>query len=230
MVSPGEKLHFPPGSVRICIRDIDRESRPSSDGYATIANTIWTWLQIGTPPDPVLSRFLFATARRLDIAYVLCAATLRTLKGPEEPFIKVRARIFESMGHAELMCIALNRAIDMCGRIPSEFSIPIREPDTVSIIRRSLREIRNAFEHIDDRAMGRVQGTRHPDALSIFSQQDFLANGVLRYAEHALDLRKQVIPALVDCRHVLFEAAVRTAGKAKTLNSPITLFDAASTQ
>ena len=125
-VRPGETLHFPPGSIRVFLRDIDRESKPSSDGYAAIANTIWTWVQVGSPPDPVLFRLLFATARRLDTAHALCAAALRALSGPDEPFIKARARIFESLGHAELMCVALNRAIDMYGRIASEFGIPGR--------------------------------------------------------------------------------------------------------
>ena len=41
-VRPGETLRFPPGSIRVSLRDVDKESKPGSDGYAAIANTIWT--------------------------------------------------------------------------------------------------------------------------------------------------------------------------------------------
>ena len=182
------------------------------------------------PPDPVLFRLLFATGRRLDTAHALCAAAMQALSGPNEPFIKARARIFESLGHAELMCVALNRAIEMYGRVSFEFRIQVVEPDAVSTIRPALRQIRNAFEHIDDRAVGRVRGAQHPDALSIFDQRDYLSNGVLRYGAYSLDLRAQVTSALVECRQALFDIAAKTAGNAKILNYPITFFNGSSPQ
>ena len=104
---PGESLLLPPGNMRITIQDIDKENTPHSDGYAALSNTIWTWLQTGKSPDPVLFRFLFAAARRLDTAHDVCADALDQLaQRPDEPFIKSRARLFRALGYAELMCVA----------------------------------------------------------------------------------------------------------------------------
>ena len=75
-VYPGEELHFPPGSVQMFLRDIDRESKPEPDGYTAVSNTIWTWLSFGAPPDPTLFRLLFAAVRRLDTAHALYAAEI----------------------------------------------------------------------------------------------------------------------------------------------------------
>jgi hypothetical protein len=54
----GEELHFPPGSVRFLLRDVDNLSPRGPDGYAPISNTLWTWLTVGAPPNPALFRFL----------------------------------------------------------------------------------------------------------------------------------------------------------------------------
>ena len=76
IVLPGEKLFFPPGSLKLTIQDIDRENSLEPDGYAALSNTVWTWLQPPGPPDPDLFRFLFAAARRLDTAHNLCVSAL----------------------------------------------------------------------------------------------------------------------------------------------------------
>ena len=41
--------------------------------------------------------------------------------------------------------------------------------------------IRDAFEHIDERAMGHARWEGKADAMSIFNQADLVAAGVLRY-------------------------------------------------
>ena len=51
LVEPGDTLIFPQGSVKVMLADVDRYSEPESDGYAPLANTVWTWLAI--PPRPV---------------------------------------------------------------------------------------------------------------------------------------------------------------------------------
>ena len=226
-VRPGEKLLFPAGNVKITIQDIDRENSPGPDGYAAVSNTVWTWLQDGPSPDPALFRFLFAAARRLDTAHDLCFNALNELGSrPDEPFIKTRARIFKALGYAELMCVALNRAIRMIKAIPPEFSVSVALPNTVDAIFPALKEIRDALEHIEERALEIVnaRGDHHPDALTIFDQNDFFASGVLRYADQSLDVRAEVIPALIASRKFIFEVAVEKAGAVRTLNVPIEFF------
>ncbi len=217
----GEELHFPPGSVRIFLRDLDEGNLPGPDGYAPVSNTLWTWLIVGAPPDPTLFRFLFAAARRLDTAHSLCVDVIGALTDRQEPFIKARQRLFGALGLAELMCVALWRALDMLQTIPAQFSVPVTLSTAVTAAFPALREIRNAFEHIEDRALGKVSHKAHPDALSIFDQRDLISSGVLRYASYSLDMKSDVLPMLVDSRRAIREVAIATAGTAKTLNFPV---------
>lgn len=224
----GEKLLFPVGNVKITIQDIDRENSPGPDGYAAVSNTIWTWVQVGPSPDLELFRFLVAAARRLDTAHDLCVNALNELESypEEEPFIKTKARVFRALGYAELMCVAFNRAVRMIKDIPSKFSVSIAVPNTVDAIFPALKDIRDALEHIEERAFEIVnaRGDRHPDALTIFHQDDFSSLGILRYANHSLNIRTEVIPALIYSRQFIFQVAVEKAGAAKTINVPVEFF------
>ena len=218
VLQPGERLLFPPGSVKVTIQDIDRGNTPDLDGYAVIANTVWTWLQIGPSPDQSSFNYLFAAARRLDSAHALCASTISEFDNPpDELFIKSRARAFRALGNAELMCIALNRADKMIKDIAAKWSLSTTVPDEVGTILPALTAIRNAFEHIDERAMDNA-GHEHP---SIFDQIEFVTSGILRYADFSLDLRSQVIPALIASRKFIFDVAIEKGGRAKTVNQPI---------
>ena len=223
----GEKLLLPPGNARITIQDVDKENSPHADGYAAASNTIWTWLQFGPSPDPILFRFLFAAARRLDSAHDLCVDTLDHLVGPpDEPYIKARARLFRALGYAELMCVAFHRAVRMIEIIPSRFAVSAAIPIAVDAISPVLKDIRDSLEHIEERAFEIVNahGDIHPDALTIFDQADFYASGVLSYANHSLDVRGDVVPALISGRQFIFNVAVEKAGAAWTNNVPIEFF------
>ena len=68
-------------------------------------------------------------------------------------------------------------------------------------------EIRHAFEHIDERAQGKInQRKTHPDALTIFHQPDFVNSSVLQYKTFTLNLETEVIAALLDCREFIMSA------------------------
>ena len=223
----GEKLLFPPGNLKISIRDIDRDNSPGPDGYAVVSNTVWTWLQVGPSPDPTLFRFLFSAARRLDTAHDLYVNVINEMEGrTDEPFIKTRARIFKALGYAELMCVALHRATRMIKAIPSKFSVSVVVPNTVNAIYTPLKAIRNALEHIEKRAFKIVnyRGDHHADALTIFDQSDFFSSGVLRYANHSVDVRADVAPALISSRQFIFDVAVEKSGAAITYNEPCEFF------
>ena len=47
-VEPGDTLLFQSGSMKITLTDVDRYCEPTPDGYASVANTVWSWLAI--PP------------------------------------------------------------------------------------------------------------------------------------------------------------------------------------
>ena len=223
VVEPGvKKLVLPPGNLKITIQDIDRESQSDSYGYSTVSNTIWTWLQVGPFRDEELFRFLFAAARRLDTAHGLCTIVLDELaKGSDEPFIKFRARLFRALGYAEQMCVAFNRAVVLMEKIASQFSTSTNVPVAIDAIQPKLKEIRDAFEHIEERAMGEVFHKPNPDALSIFVQKDFFPSGILSYSSHSLDLKAELVPALIAGRQFIIDVAVEKSGRALTYNDPM---------
>jgi hypothetical protein len=83
---------------------------------------------------------------------------------------------------------------------------PVTIPAPFVEIRRALIEIRNAYEHIDDRARGRIRERPHPDALSIFDWTALFQEGVIRYGAHQLSL-DQCFELLSEARAFLKQVA-----------------------
>ena len=217
-LNSGDTLVFPQGDVKISLGDVDRYSEKGPDGYAPVANTVWTWLQIPPRPNETFFHYYLAASRRIDIAHSLCMSTLHELGvRNEEPFIRTRARVFNALGAAESMCIAINRAFTMIKNSHAQFSVATIVPQEVDALYDDVKAIRNAFEHIDERAMGRAREEDQADALSIFNQADLISSGVLRYSGHSINLRTEVIPALLAARRFVYDV-IAEAGTTKTLN------------
>ena len=221
-IEPGETLEFPAGSISVTMADVDRYAKPGPDGYAPVANTVWTWLAISPLlHDQTFVNYLLAAARRLDAAHTHCAAALSYLDNPtDELGFRAREAMFDALGHAESMCVALSRAVRMVARARQTISTPAAVPSQIDTIERAVLAIRDAFEHIDERAVGRARNEDAGDAMSVFDQSAFFASGVLRYAVHSLDIRAEVLPALIAGRRFIVEAATK-AGLRKTINQPI---------
>ena len=218
-VDPGDTLVFQSGSMKVTIMDVDRYSEPASDGYAPIANTIWSWA--GIPPrmgPPEVHNYMLAAARRLDIAHVHCMGALGSLakSSSEQSFLKSRAIMFEALGHAESMCIALGRTINMLKQSEERVSARITIPEAMEVVESRVLSIRNAFEHIDERAQGRARHEGPADAMSVFKQSDFFTSGILRYAGQSLDIVDEAVPAMIAGRKAILNA-VAAPGSTKTL-------------
>ena len=218
----GETLEFPAGSLSVTMADVDRHTKQEPSGYARVANTVWTWLAI--PPqtrDQTFVNYLLAAARRLDSAYLHCSGALRLLSNPDKEMgFPAREALFDSLCHAESMCVALSRAIRMIVRARKTISTPAAVPQEITAIEGAVLAIRDAFEHIDERAVGKARREDPVDATSIFDQSDFFTSGVLRYAGHSLDIRQEVVPALIAGRRFIVEAAMQ-AGLIKTITVPV---------
>jgi len=220
----GEQLAFRPGSLLISIRDIDRHSKPGPTGYAPITNTLWTWLMIGEPARPDLFRYLLAAARRLDGTHDLLVQIYETMANGSKGFIGRRAQWFRAVSIAEILAVALGRSIDLLDGLPRHFSITLSLPPVIEAKKRAIREIRNAFEHIEDRALGQVHRKPHPDALTVFDQREFITQGVLRYGTHALDMRTELPQILLLARTFIYNVAVSVAGPARQVDAEMRFF------
>ena len=79
-------------------------------------------------------------------------------------------------------------------------------PESILSKEKILRDIRNAYEHIEDRALGQVNNTPDIRALTIFDWSTLLDEQAITYAEHRLELR-DVPGLLLDTRGFLKQAA-----------------------
>jgi hypothetical protein len=98
---------------------------------------------------------------------------------------------------------------------------PIKTPVPARVIaaKEALTALRNAYEHIEDRAQGQVWSKPDPQALTIFDWSSLFQDDGITYAGHRLELR-DVPNLLLDTRTFLKEAGA----EAKTLlvNSAVT--------
>ena len=204
----GDRIVFRAGDLVIDSRQIDAMSPKGLGGYAPIANTVWTWYRIASEQADFLL-FFFALARRLDAAHTLWALAAKEMdQARKERGILQRSGFFNTLATAEMAIVALNRAIEMSITLIEEYCPDLELPESVQGIQGTVLEMRNAFEHIGDRARGKVNRTKisHGDAWSIFNQPEFIEKSVLRYKEHLLNFDKDVIAALLECRELIMQA------------------------
>ena len=216
-IEPGERLVIQAGDLAIDSREIDTLSVKGHGGYAPVANTVWTWYRV-VGEELNFFRFFTSMARRIDSAHTLWASAMQEIqKAKEEGAIPGRAASFRALGTSEMAIIALHRGIVMVQSLVDRYCTDLKVPDSVKKIHIAVHEMRLAFEHIDERAEGRVGMSGKVDigALTIFDQSDFLGSSVLRYKEHSLNFETDVISALLDCRELIMEAM---DSRAKTHN------------
>ena len=207
-IEAGDQLIIPAGGLSFHSREIDAQSPKGLGGYAPVANTVWTWYQVA----PVRQGFflhMFSLSRRIDSAYALWVLVAREREeAAKAQGIARRAKYFSALAAAEVAVIALHRGIVMIEGLNKTFSLGLDIPDSLQAIQSLVQDMRHSFEHIDDRAQGRVNllGTLSPDALTIFDQQDFIDSSMIHYQGRTLDFDKEVLAALLECRELIMKA------------------------
>ena len=212
-IKAGDQVIILPGDLVIDTRQIDSQSPAGLGGYAPVANTIWTWYLIVGEQVGYFC-YIFALARRLDAAHSEWATAIEELqraKG-EEGFSQ-RHRFFSSLSLAEMTIISLSRALDMLKRINQIYALNLNIPANLREREIVIREMRNAFEHIDARAqrMINASGEKSDEALSIFVQPDFLCSSILHYRGYELNFFDDVISALLACRQLVMDTVDQRA-------------------
>ena len=203
----GEELIIRGGDLIINSGEIDVQSPKGRGGYAPGANTIWTWFTIVGAPSSLLV-FSFSLARRLDAAHELWAMTMQRLQEARSQLpIERRIASSSALATAEMATIALHRAIEMLQRLLDKYCPELTMPETVKTHRQALSELRRAFEHIDERAEGKVgmSGKLDLQALNIFDQPDLFESSVLSYNGYSLDFDGDVIAVLFACRRLVID-------------------------
>jgi hypothetical protein len=208
-VPPGGQVIFEEGALVAELDHIDAQAEATQSGYVPLTPVLWTWLNLGTGHSEARTRYLLAAARRLDMANLLLIKIGRRterlnqegLAGPE-----IRRNLFELVGAVELTVIAVGRAVDMVMKARTQIVRDVPVPDAVANAQEAVKEIRDAYEHIDERAAGNVWRKPHPDALTIFDWRRLLVDGVITYGPHEIELTEQ-LPALLSAIRRFFKDA-----------------------
>ena len=205
----GDQLIIRAGGFVIHSEEIDAQSVAGRGGYAPVANTVWTWYHIAGGVQLSFFLFLFSLARRIDAAHALWALAIHERdKAREEGGIPRRIGFFNALATAEVAIVAIHRGITMVHTLAEKFLPELQVPESVEQVRTAVKEMRDAFEHIDERSEGR-SGISHkvdPDALTIFNQPDFIESSVLYYKEYVLDFDEDIRSALLGCRETIMRA------------------------
>ena len=213
-VARGEEFTILKGRLVVQLDHIDSLSELGPGGYAPVANTIWTWYQIGPHPDAGVYRALLSLARRVDTAHELWAIAVKQRKEALDTWLgspSERRLLFRAWGAAEMAVIALHRAARLAEMLARWLDVEV--PDDVRGVATSAKHLRDALEHIEERANGMVRGRIEPAALEIFDQGDFIENGRLTYDGHVLDIEMDIIGALLGCRRLIMCVAREKAGR-----------------
>ncbi|WP_345384856.1 hypothetical protein [Pseudonocardia yuanmonensis] len=211
-VRPGDQLSFEQGTIVIELDAIDeKEAAGVAEGeYVPITPVLWTWMSVGGGHDQGKVRYLLAAARRLDAANVLLADVEKRrqelaredLTGPV-----IRRGLFGLIAAVELAVVAVGRVCDMIDKAGSLLGSMVPVPQTVAAKRAAVNDIRNAYEHIEDRALGTVFGRPHPDALTIFNHVDLLERDRISYGASSLDLKAEMPNLISEARQFLKDVA-----------------------
>ena len=203
----GDRLIYPDGSLKITLKDVDQYAQASPAEYQPITNTVWTWSKVPPHESEEFFNYTLALARRLDQAHALYVQVMQKLdKRQEETGIPARNQAFNALADSESMCIALSRAIRMISNASDKIGLETSVLPGLQTIEKPVTAIRDAFEHIDERALGVARRETPADALSIFDQGDLVTSGVLSYAGYSLSLPLDVQPNLVTARQLLYDA------------------------
>ncbi|WP_344593464.1 hypothetical protein [Actinomadura vinacea] len=211
----GQRVHVRPGDqlklvdVTVHIDHIDSQESATASGHVPLTPVLWTWLSIGQGHDPTRTRYLLAAARRLDTANRLLMVMedrRNQLNQDELGGPQIRRCFFDLVGAVEMAVVALGRAVDMVRQAPDLVGCTVPVPAQVVSSWPALHQIRNAYEHIEDRALGQVHQQPHPDALTIFDQRQLLTHDVLVYGQHRLDVAEEIPNLLAEVRQFLKDA------------------------
>jgi hypothetical protein len=193
-----------------CIARVKLNRTQSVVGYVPVAPVLWTWMVVAPQPTDDKPRYLLSAARRLDLAQSLVQRVEEIRQSDPEGTPAARRALFELVGAIELAVVSLSRALDMCMKAARDIGTTTAVPSDITSRGGAVTAIRNAYEHIEDRALGNVWGQPHPDALTIFHHASVAVDGVIRYGPHQLDLATDV-PQIIGATRLFLKSAAGEA-------------------
>lgn len=136
--------------------------------------------------------------------------------------------MLRSLSLAELAIVAFGRTVDMLVPVQSLFTVRATLPASLAAKADAIRAMRNAFEHIEDRAFGNERGKPHADALTVFDQRAFFEGGLISYASHSLDMKVELPELFSLARAYICAVASEVGGFVRTTQDEVLFFGGSS--
>jgi hypothetical protein len=217
-LAAGQRLGFKRGALVVYLELLDDQLVRESPDYAPLSHTVWSWLSLGAKHregDPEVL-YVMAAARRLDAAAAAWARVTGELEAVRALDVDqidptARARLFAIGADLELAVIALRRVIAMVEYAGANIGSSVAIPQLIEANSAHVKAIRDAFEHIDERALGRAGNAKPPEATGIFKQGRLISDGVVSYGPHEVSMAT-VTDLLASCRQFLKDSLVEIVG------------------
>jgi hypothetical protein len=200
------------GEVRI-----DLAAPAAPDGYRPITDSMWSFGAIVEMPGLEEWRLLSAASRRLDTAHrhlETVRATLGATPPPEMSSIAGRRRIHEVVGDVETFVWALDKAIEIAKGLNGRYSIPVSFPAVVAQKEPLVASLRDHYSHIEERALGRVEGKPDPKAEEAFQSVSLVQDRKISDGTNVLGVDDQATELCIALRNYLKDAWGALVGRA----------------
>jgi hypothetical protein len=209
-VAPGEDLIVE--QIQAELAYIDTLEEPTASGYIPLTPTLAIWYSIGDREgerEAARARYLLAAARRLDAANLDAISAVESYQALDDSMAGpvLRRTAFELLSRTETLIVALGRVIDIVMRAAADISATVEVPAALADRAAAVRALRNAVEHIEDRALGRVNRSPDPVALTLFDQSRLMTEGSIVYAAYELNLTSDVPELISASRKFLLDVA-----------------------
>jgi hypothetical protein len=179
---------------------------PRPDGYRPIADACSIWGGF-LPPAPEPWRFVLSAARRCDSAHLLIQRVregIEAMNDPKQGPLPWRRKAHEVIGDAEAALTAMHRAVAMSRTFNRRFYVTTRLPESVAEKAEHIRRLRDAYEHIEERAVGNVRRLPDPDALSAFAFQSLFERRTVTYGGSSLSIDQEATGLLIALRDYIW--------------------------
>ena len=152
-----------PQQVYLRLSPLHIEGPARADGYRPICDPLWAVAAIvGSPPFSE-ARLVLSAARRLDAAHRQFERVREGLDNlPSLGSPAGRAAIHEVIGDAELAVIALDMALTIAVGLSDRLNLSAHVPSLLATRQPFIKELRNHYSHVDERAFGRIKGKPAP--------------------------------------------------------------------
>jgi len=122
--------------------------------------------------------------------------------------MELRDKIYETIAAVEMAVVAINRVLQMTEQLRTRLGVQVSLPLNVVQKLPEIKQIRNAYEHIEDRAFGMVYNRPDPEALTVFNFDTLFRNRAVTYGQCSLNIDQECTDLIISAREYIKLAAI----------------------